>query len=148
MIVIETKAEFPKNRARDLASKPRSQAKAALDTYPQRGVVSISQARWADSHREKNRKVARHRGEHQTEPRAGMRHSVRARPLKGLAGRLFPPLWATRNKQSDCPQNPAHLLDHHGTTGTRYHYLPGALGMRRRPVAMAASAVSEHCSTN
>jgi len=47
--------------------------------------------------------------ENQTEPKSGMRCSVRARPLRGLAGRLSRPTWATQNKQSDCPQNPAHL---------------------------------------
>ena len=30
-------------------------------------------------------------------------------PWYGSRGPLFPPPWATRNKQSDCPQNPAHL---------------------------------------
>ncbi len=48
--------------------------------------------------------------ENQTEPKSGMRCSVRARPLRGLAGRLSRPTSATQNKQSDCPQNPAHLL--------------------------------------
>jgi len=47
--------------------------------------------------------------EHPTEPKLAMCCSVRARPLKGLAGRLSRPPWVTRNKQSDCPQNPAHL---------------------------------------
>ena len=47
--------------------------------------------------------------ENQTIPIAGMRCGVRARPLKGLAGRFSLPNWATRNKQSDCPQNTAHL---------------------------------------
>jgi len=57
--------------------------------------------------------------ENQTEPKSGMRCSVRARPLRGLAGRLSRPTWATQNKQSDCPQNPAHLTPASNTSRPR-----------------------------
>ena len=56
-------------------------------------------------------KLSRKKWERQTEPNAGTQFSVRARPGKGLAGHFSRPLWANWNKQSDCPQKPAHLRE-------------------------------------
>src|SRR5207302_922513 len=76
-----------------------------------RGVRGGQCQRWAAvAECEKIMKLRETKWENQTEPKPGMRCSVRARPLRGLAGRSSRPTWANRTKQSDCPQNSAHLM--------------------------------------
>ena len=85
---IETQVEISRNRTRDFVSNERRAPRSTCQTYAKR---IWSQPRTPPNYREdveKNPKVDGLKSENQTEPIMRMCYCVRARPVKGLTGRL------------------------------------------------------------